>query len=69
MPRDKYYVIHPNGDETKLSFVSQTAYNVWDVSYKHVATNQSFWRECDAIKFAKQMAKTNNLEYLESPFI
>jgi len=58
-----YFIIFPGGDRSKLSVAELSNDMLYEKSEYAVASRQEFYENDEAVKYAKELAKENNLLY------
>lgn len=58
-----YFIIYPSGDRSKLSIVELDDCMRYELSDYAVASRKEFYENEEAVEYAKQLAKENDLQY------
>ena len=58
---DKYYIIYPRGDKSKLSIISLSMSLDYEISDYKLASRREFYDMEECIEYAKELAKKHNL--------
>ena len=64
MDDEKYFIVYPCGDKTKLTIISLTPAMEYELNDYDVASRKSFTDQLLCRKYAIDLAKENNLEYI-----
>lgn len=64
MEIEKYFIIYPGGDRTKLSVTSLTGYTYYEKGDYAVASRHEWDNVEEAVTYAKNLAKENKLQYI-----
>jgi hypothetical protein len=58
-----FFIIYPSGDKSKLGVIELSEHMKYELSDYAVASRKEFSENEEAIEYAKQLAKENNLQY------
>jgi len=58
-----FFIIYPRGDKNKLSVIELDSCMRYELSDYAVASRKDFYDNDEAVIYAKQLAKENNLQY------
>ena len=58
-----FFIIYPRGDKNKLSVIELDSCMKYELSDYAVASRREFCDNGEAVVYAKQLAKENNLQY------
>jgi hypothetical protein len=61
---EKYFIIFPSGDKSKLSLVRLTPPMEYEINDYSVASRKDFHDKEEAIKYAKELAESHGLHYV-----
>lgn len=59
-----FYIIFPRGDRSKIKVKEIPTFE--DVNDYSLASQKYFYEESEAIEYAKQLAKDNNIQFISS---
>lgn len=59
---DKYYIVYPKGDKTRLSIISLSPSSEHELYDYKVASRQEFYDMEECIEYAKNLARKHNLQ-------
>lgn len=64
MNEEVYFVVYPGGDRTKLSLGCLSYSCLYEKDEYDLASRQDFYDEDEAIKYGKELANMNNLDFV-----